>query len=220
MRRYILADTETTGLKNPQPVEVAWVECDEHFNIIHRVESLIDPQCEIESGAQAVHGISYQDVADQPTLQEFFTVVQDNPLGYGDVVYFGHNAAYDLQMLRPYIANLDAAVCTVKLARRIYPDAPNHKLQTLREWLDLGAGDAHRALGDVITTHSLIQRMMRDTGFSIDELVEFSTQPYLIERMPFGKHKGMPLESLPPAYRRWLLDLEDLDDNLRYSLTA
>jgi hypothetical protein len=40
----------------------------------------------------------------------------------------------------------------------------------------------------------------------IDDIVE----------MPFGKHKGVPLDQVPPSYLRWCLaNLEDLNPDLR-----
>ena len=218
MKRIVILDTETSGLNQPRPVEIAWVECDQDLNIIHRVESLIDPECAISPGAAGVHGITYDMVADAPTLWEFFTIVQDDPFGYGDIVFVGHNAQFDLPMVRPYIANLDSTVCTLKLARRIYPDAENHKLQTLRYTFGLEAGAGHRAMGDVITTHSLLKQMMSDTGLSFQELADFVNQPQIVEKIGFGKHKGAKLSDLPPNYIRWLLNEANIDDDLKFSL--
>ena len=217
-QRIIILDTETSGLSNPRPVEIAWVECDHDLNIIHRVESLIDPECAISPGAAGVHGITYDMVKDQPTTQEFFTLVQDDPFGYGDIVFVGHQCSFDLPMVRHYIKNLDSTVCTLKLARRIYPDAENHKLQTLRYTFGLEAGDGHRAMGDVITTHSLLKRMVADTGLSFFELAEFVNQPQIVEKIGFGKHKGTKLSDLPPNYIRWLLTEAKIDDDLKFSL--
>jgi exodeoxyribonuclease X len=43
-------------------------------------------------------------------------------------------------------------------------------------------------------------------------------QPILVKKMPFGKHKGTPLEKLPGSYTKWLLGLDNLDEDMRYSL--
>lgn len=218
MQRIIIGDTETHALQNPRAVEIAWVECDDNLNIIHRVESLIDPECAISPGASGIHGITYDMVADQPTMSEFFTYVQDDPLGYGDITLIGHNISYDLPMFKPYIRNLAMTVCTLKLARRVYPNAENHKLQTLRYTFGLDAGGAHRAMGDVITTHSLLKRMVADTGMSFQELADWVNQPQVVDTIGFGKHKGSKLKDLPPNYIRWLLTEANIDEDLRFSL--
>ena len=139
-------------------------------------------------------------------------------LGYGDVVFVAHNSRFDLPMFSPYIRNLIGTVCTLKLARKCYPDMPNHKLQTLREMLSLDGGDAHSAMGDVLVAHALMRRIMDDFTLGFDELVAFHDEPAFVKTMPFGKHKGVPLQELPASYKLWLLSLPDLDENLRYSL--
>ncbi|MFM8575421.1 MAG: exonuclease domain-containing protein, partial [Limnohabitans sp.] len=49
------------------------------------------------------------------------------------------------------------------LSRRLYPEAPNHKLGTLAEWFDLPAsGRAHRALADAEVAAHLLARMQHD----------------------------------------------------------
>ena len=218
MTRILILDTETTGLKDPRPCEIAWIECDHDLNIINQVSSLIDPECQISPGASGVHGITYDMVANMPTLYEFFHVLNDDPLGHNEVMFIAHNAQYDLPMVRPYIRNLAATVCTLKLARRIYKDAENHKLQTLRYELGLDAGDAHRAMGDVIATHALLKRMCEDAAMNVFELSAWVNQPQLVETIGFGKHKGTKLKALPPNYITWLLNLDNLDDDLRFSL--
>ena len=49
------------------------------------------------------------------------------------------------------------------LARRIYPDAPNHQLGTLARVLRLpDSGRAHRALADAETTAHLLVRLRQE----------------------------------------------------------
>lgn len=218
MIRLIILDTETSGLKDPRPCEIAWVECDTALNIVDQVTSLIDPECAISPGASGVHGITNDMVAHMPTMHEFFSVVHDDPLGYGDILFCAHNAAYDLPLVKPHIGNLVGTLCTLKLARRIYPDAENHKLQTLRYTFGLDAGDAHRAMGDAVTTHALLKQMVRDTGLSVLDLHAWVNQPQFVDTINFGKHKGCKLKDLPKNYVTWLLGLDNLDDDLRFSL--
>jgi DNA polymerase-3 subunit epsilon len=49
------------------------------------------------------------------------------------------------------------------LSRRLYPDAPNHRLGTLADWHGLPkSGRAHRALADAEMTAHLLLRMQAD----------------------------------------------------------
>jgi DNA polymerase III subunit epsilon len=53
--------------------------------------------------------------------------------------------------------------CTVRLSRRLYPEAPNHRLGTLAAWHQLpDTGRAHRALADATTTAHLLLRILDD----------------------------------------------------------
>ena len=83
-----------------------------------------------------------------------------------------HNAAFDrgfwgFELERAGCAPDPAHefACTVLLARRLYPEAPNCKLGTLAQFHRLpDMGRAHRALADAQTTAHLLLRMQADLG--------------------------------------------------------
>ena len=53
--------------------------------------------------------------------------------------------------------------CTVLLSRRLYPEAPSHKLGSLVDWFQLPrTGRAHRALADAEMAAELLQRIQHD----------------------------------------------------------
>lgn len=219
--KLIVADVETTGFTLPSAiVELAWAEVDENLEFIKRVCSRIDPQIPIQPGASGVHGITNADVADEPTLEEFLTVVEPGAFD-GGIVVVAHNAAHDMQYLGPIIPELTGVLCTLKCARKIYVEAPDHKLQTLRYWLNLDVSDAeaHSAAGDVEVTLALLKRLMQDSGLGLEGLLDISKAPMHIAKMPFGKHKGEKLADLPKPYVDWLLNKAEIDEDLRYTLT-
>ncbi len=194
--RFIVLDTETTGFKQPAAlVEIAWVEIDQDFNVIDSAQSLIDPQTQIEAGASGVHGITNDDVLDAPTIEEFFDIVKRDPFGNDEIILVGHNIAYDEKFVAPHIKSLIGRICTLKCSRRLYPEAENHKLMTLKFELGLGKGvsGAHSAAGDVETTLSLLKKMAEDSGLDLEGLIELSNKPMKLVKMAFGKHKGEKL---------------------------
>lgn len=219
MTRFVVLDTETTGFRDADEiVELAWVEIDQDGEVVRAHASLIDPEIPIPPDASAVHGITDEDVADSPTMAEYLTTAS-HPFDCDDVIPFAHNWPFDRRFLIKHIPTLDRGACTVRLARVIYPDTPNHKLQTLRQVLNLSVeGEAHRAAGDVSVLLALINRMRQDTGLGLFDLFELSNEPFPVTQMPFGKHKGMPLTELPPGYVTWLLSLPNLSDDLRHAL--
>jgi DNA polymerase III epsilon subunit-like protein len=128
------------------------------------------------------------------------------------------NSPFDARFIGKYV-EITASLCTLKLARKIYTDSPDHKLATLKYYLDLEADGAfHSAAGDVTVLVSLIRRMSQDTNLDLFGLYDLANEPTLITKMPFGKHKGVALKELPPSYVKWLFELPNLQDDLRYSL--
>ena len=215
--RYLIGDTETTGLANARALEMAWLEVDEDLNILSEFSSLIDPEQDIEPGAQRIHGIDAAMVADAPTLFELQTIVLpemkidvETP-----VVLIAHNVKFDKRFFEP-VFNISSTFCTLALIRSTHPHLPNHKLGTVKEQLGLDGGAAHRAMGDVMTVHSLLKTVLPASGRTLAQ--HCATPRRTVYVMPWGKkYKGVPLVDIPRDYRTWLLSL-DIDQDLRHSL--
>ncbi len=217
----MVGDVETTGANRntDRVVEVAWLEIDENLNILDRQHSLIDPQMPISASASGIHGITAADVAEAPTLAEFFDEVL--PAGFfgpeDEVCLIAHNVPFDRGFLQPHMP-ITLELCTLRLARRVFPDAENHKLATLMYLLGLTRGKSHSADGDVETCLDLLRKICEKTGNGLQELLNEAMVPIWVEKMPFGKHKDKPLRSLPNDYIAWLLGLDNLDADLRWSI--
>jgi len=221
MTRIIVGDIESTGLGTDAGiVEIAWIELNDSGETKASFHSLIDPGIPIPHGASAIHGITDAMVTHEPTIEEFMQM-HNYPLQEGEIILVAHNAAFDFRFFGKHIKNALTPCCTLRLARHIYPDADNHKLSTLRYYLDLAGAhkDAHSAMGDVKVLHALLARMGQDTGLSFTELHELANSNLPVRKMPFGKHKGVALAALDSNYVKWLLTkCENLDENLRFSL--
>lgn len=220
MQRIFIADVETTGLdaKQDKIVELSFVEINENFDKVSSLSVKVNPQRSICPAASAVHGIIDSDVAEAPLLEE---VLQDFGADYfEDAFLIAHNASFDQQFLDCHW-NIQGVFCTLRAARRMYPDAPNHKLQTLRFFLDLDvdrSAAAHSAEGDVEVLVSLLKKMVNDSGESLSTFVDIMLEPIPVDVMPFGKYKGCTLSSLPKSYVKWLFTLNNLDSDLKASL--
>ena len=221
--RFILADTETTGIKVTDAVcEVAWREITSSFETVCEGNSLINPQMPIHYAASAVNGITDAMVADAPTLEEYMADA-GNPLAGEDVVLICHNAAFDYRYLQPFMHDEAQTLCTLKCARVLYPEAENHKQGTLAAMLGITVPreKAHSADGDLDVLSQLLKRMCSDFGLTLPQLMEVQNRPRKTMNMPFGKYKGTPLADLPNDYVYWLLNkTENLDPDLRESLLA
>jgi DNA polymerase III epsilon subunit-like protein len=215
MQTYYILDTETTGLAPPKTggsglVEVAYMRIDpETLEDMGAHAFKVNPECDIHPEAQAAHGISYDDVKDAPVMAPLFTGEK--------VTIIAHNASFDLRFVSKYIENLVGSLCTLALARQYVTDAPNHKLGTLVQHLNLDSGKAHSALGDVISTHALLKNLVARSGRPLQTLTKAAAKPKLIHVMPFGKYKGVPIINLDKDYVKWFLE-QDIDKDLRASL--
>ena len=95
-------------------------------------------------------------------------VMQDAARFVGDAPMVAHNASFDSKFWQAELAlaGLPAPqpfACTVLLSRRLYPEAPSHKLGTLVDYHGLPrTGQAHRALADAEMAAALLARMQHD----------------------------------------------------------
>ena len=129
--RQIVLDTETTGLEVSQGHRVIEIGCVELRNRRPTGENFhqyLHPEDkQIDAGAQEVHGISLQFLADKPKFREVAQKLWDYLAGAKLII---HNAGFDLGFLdeefrRAGVGTRLQDVCkvidTVLLARRLHP---------------------------------------------------------------------------------------------------
>lgn len=214
---WVIADTETTGLQGPA-CELALREIDpETLETIDEIQSLIDPECEIEPGAQAVHNITQEMVANEPTMDEFIDQRLGDRFHGRDIVLICHNASFDVKRLHK-IGNVVSSICTLFHARRLIgTEVANHKLGTLREHFGFPINAAHRAMADVDTTQRLLVELMGRAGRRT--LLDFhATQETTIHRWTFGKYRGRLLMDTPREYLEWFKKQPEVEANLKASI--
>lgn len=218
---YCFADCETTGVTPADKmVELAFAITTPDLEIIEADQSLIDPQIPIPSGASAVHHITNKMVECEPTIEEYMEM-KNYPLNTSEpMLFIAHNAAFDFRYFGPYLHEQTQVFCTLRLARKLFPELDSHKLQALRYSLDLPDvdGDAHRADADVEMLMNFVRYCMLVTGKTVEELAEFAQQPIQVEKLGFGKHKGKALKDVPLDYWQWLLKQDNVDPDLRASV--
>ncbi|HLR13141.1 MAG TPA: DUF3820 family protein [Burkholderiaceae bacterium] len=209
----LLFDTETTGAEIPEIIEAAWVQLDnpENLTVLDSFEQRYQPDMPIRLGALATHHIYDEELADCPPSASFRLP--------DDVAYLiGHNVDYDWQAAgSPDVRR----ICTLALARHIYPDLDSHSQSALlyhthrvqaREWLK----HAHSAMADVRNCRHNLQALLAhcpnvQTWEDLWKLSEIARIP---TRMPFGKHRGQPIADVPADYKSWLLRQDDVDPYL------
>jgi DNA polymerase III epsilon subunit-like protein len=154
MDRPIVAfDTETASLRGaPHLLELGALRIVDG-EVVDTFESLVRPDVEIDPEATAFHGIGEGDVRQAPGTAE---VLERFAAWVGDDWMAAHRAEADARVLGFEYARADLApppgplLCTLRLARKAFPDAPNHRLETLCDHLGLEEGAHHRALPDAV----------------------------------------------------------------------
>jgi DNA polymerase III, epsilon subunit, Proteobacterial len=130
--REIIFDTETTGLDNrlDRIIEIGGVELENLFPTGRTLHLYINPDGrEIHPDAQAVHGITKEQLADKPT----FAMVADQIISFFEGAKFvAHNATFDMGFLNAEFERLgippvapERVIDTLALARRRHPMGPN-----------------------------------------------------------------------------------------------
>jgi DNA polymerase III epsilon subunit-like protein len=158
--RYAVVDVETTGFspRTDRLVEVACVLVD-GAEIAGSWSTLVNPGIPIPWRASQVHGIRDSHVAGAPNPRIAMAALESRCAAR---LLVAHSAPFDLSFLG---WPAQQALCTVRLARALFPEAPDHKNQTLRAFLRLDRflGDlgAHRALDDALVTAHILMACRR-----------------------------------------------------------
>lgn len=209
MQSFHILDTETASIRGGV-CEIAWLRVDSELNILDQFHSLVDPECPIEDGARAVHGITDEQIKGKPVLAEIAKLID------GPILLVAHRADFDLRMIKNCIP-VKGSVCSLKIARRFIKHTTNHKLETLQRELSLPPQTSHSADGDVQTVRDLLLYVQDNHKVTFAELAKQALVPSLVHIMPFGKYQGRALTALPADYREYILTL-DIDPDLRLSL--
>ncbi|ASI36630.1 DNA polymerase III [Exiguobacterium sp. N4-1P] len=131
---------------------------------------LINPEEEFDAGNIRVHGIRPSDVWNEPALPEAMEQHGLYDLIAGAELIVAHNAAFDMGALQKAIQKYDLYQipafrygCTVKLSRKLYPWLPNHKLNTMADFLGVSFKH-HDAKEDAYICALLLNDMLDRTN--------------------------------------------------------
>ena len=167
MSPIAVIDFETTGLSpamGDRATEVAIVLV-EAGRVVDRFQSLMNAGVRIPAFITGLTGISNAMVAAAPPAA---TVMRDASRFVGNAPLVAHNAAFDRKFWAAELARAGQAAaqpfaCTLLLSRRLYPQAPSHKLGVLVDYHRLPRGGrAHRALADAEMAAALLGQIQHD----------------------------------------------------------
>ena len=222
--RIRVIDLETTGSRPPahdvceigwqdvtQGIDGRWVVDDE------RGAFFVNPGRAIPPVTMAVHHIIDEDVVGAPFWRDAAPGIL-KPVG-GTLALAAHRASFEQRFCTPPLSGGARWICTWKCALRLWPDSPGFSNQVLRYWrmpagLDRDIGlPVHRAMPDAYVTAHHLRDMLN--AVPLDQLLEWSSEPGLLPRVPTGPERGRYWRELEIENLHRLAT--DRDEDVRFS---
>ncbi|WP_100010929.1 PolC-type DNA polymerase III [Lentibacillus sediminis] len=162
---YVVFDVETTGLSAVYDtiIELAAVKV-EKGEIVDRFERFANPHHPLSQTTMDLTGITDDMVKDAPEVDE---VLKDFHEWMSDSILVAHNASFDMGFLNQGFKRIDyqkaenPVIDTLELARFLFPELKNHRLNTLCKHLDIELTQHHRAIYDAEATGYLLWKLVR-----------------------------------------------------------
>lgn len=179
-KRYLVLDTETTGLEPRQGHKIIEIGCVEVINrrlTGNNYQQFLNPEREIDEAALEVHGIELSDLEDKPT----FAQIADDFLAFirGATLVI-HNAAFDVGFLDHELGLLERNLGTIGdycevldtllMARKMHPGQRNSLDALCQRYF---ISNEHRTLhGALLDSEILAEVYLAMTGGQLNLLGE------------------------------------------------
>lgn len=164
---FIAYDFETANHELHSACSIALVMV-KNNQIVGKYYSLIKPNTYFHPKNIEIHGISPKDVENAPSFvevwQEISHYFQKNRL------IVAHNAAFDNRVLSGCLSYYGLpeshflSLCTVRTSRKLYKQLPNHKLNTVSDYLGVSLANHHHALDDSLACANILLRQEEEFG--------------------------------------------------------
>ncbi len=228
-RPIIFFDLETTGIdiSNDRIVEISMVKVGVDGEKIVKTRR-INPEMHIPEAATAVHGISDEDVKDEPTFRQ----IAKSLAAFIEGCDFGgfNSNRFDLPML---VEEFLRAEVDVNFDNRKFVDVQTifHRKEqrtlvaAYKFYCDKDLENAHSAEADTMATYEVLESQIErygDIGSTVEELAEFSSHGPMVdfagrlslndkgeEIFTFGKYKGRTVVEVfakDPSYYSWIMN--------------
>ncbi|MGN0664011.1 MAG: PolC-type DNA polymerase III [Negativibacillus sp.] len=178
---FIVFDLETTGLSasTERITEIGAVKV-KNGAVIDSFNTFVNPEKAIPGNIVELTGITDEMVKDAPKEKEAIALWKEF-IGE-DAVLVAHNAEFDTGFLRQAYRRCgeeftNTYADTVTMARSMFPNLKNHKLNTVAEYLKCGDFNHHRACDDAAVLAKIFIRMLEllESEQKIHSLQEINT---------------------------------------------
>lgn len=197
---FAIVDIETTGghaSANGITEISVFVHNGQH--IVKHFETLINPQQHIPKFITSLTGIDDDMVATAPKFdeiaEELFKILNEN-------IFVAHNVNFDYSFIKHQLTHngydLTAKkICTVRLARKVFPGLLSYSLGNLCRTLKINIKNRHRAGGDAKATVQLFEYMLANGAqIHIDQMLKRTSAeqwlPMNIDKQAIDKLPARP----------------------------
>ncbi|MCF8240898.1 MAG: GIY-YIG nuclease family protein [Melioribacteraceae bacterium] len=183
---FAVLDFETTGTsaRLGRVIEIGIVKV-KKMKITETFQSFINPLQRIPYNITVLTGITNSDVEDAPYFEDLTGQIIDF---IGDATIVAHNLQFDYSFLKAEFERAEIQLidnpklCTLKLARKLYPELKSKSLGALTRSLKIRHKNVHRALGDSTVTAKLLIKMIKKSKDefdieSLNDLINFQSLP-------------------------------------------
>ncbi|GIT97959.1 3'-5' exonuclease [Sulfurovum sp. TSL1] len=240
MAKYVLFDTETTGNQELDRIIQVGAMIVHSKDEIEVFDELCLAPVPITIEAMEVHNITPDRIADKGLYDETDFALKLQQFNQKENYLIAHNIAFDLAMLeKEGFENHYTLIDTLRCAKHLLPESPNHRLQYLRYALELYQIEqaeaqkigitikAHDAIGDVLVMKLLLSKLVRLTqekfaGINpMQKLAELTQTPVMMKTFKFGKYKDREIAEVvheDRGYITWMRANLDLDEDMTFTL--
>ncbi|MCZ6629025.1 MAG: exonuclease domain-containing protein [SAR324 cluster bacterium] len=164
--RYVVFDTETTGLEPSRGDEIISIGAvtivDGHILQNENFDQLVNPGRPLGPESIKVHGITPDMLAEQPDIG---TVLGAFSRFAEDAVLVAHNAAFDMRFLKEKelstgIRLTQPVLDTLLMSAVLHPNQTSHSLDSLIRRYGIENAGRHTALGDALMTAELFLKLL------------------------------------------------------------
>ncbi len=165
---FVVFDVETTGLSAVYDtiIELAAVKI-HNGEIIDRFESFANPHHRLSNTTIELTGITDDMVESAPDVD---IVLRKFLEWSGNDVLVAHNASFDMGFINVGYQKIglpkatNPVIDTLEVARLLYPEFKNHRLNTLAKKFDIELTQHHRAIYDAEATGYILIKLLKDAS--------------------------------------------------------
>ena len=189
---FAIIDLETTGApaNGGKITEIAIVISDGK-QILHKYETLLNPEREIPYFVARLTGITDDMVIDSPKFFEVAKEVLELTKGR---IFVAHNIGFDYGFMKQEFKALGYeykrdTICTVKTSRKVFPGLESYSLGKIAKHFNIPVNGRHRAMGDAEATAHLFHKMMAEDSSFVQDI---KYENYLSDHLKIDKIPNEP----------------------------